>query len=390
MSNRPKKEYITVLQERYKKGSKKEKTYLLNLLSDQAKVHRKYANRVLIGQNLLPKSKRGRKPVYSVECVYHLKNLFKAMNYSCSIKMKAAMPHWLKFYKDENLSDEIRVQLLKMSSATIERLLKGHKAKLRRYLNTGTKFSTVLKNKIPVRPLNYNTTEPGHFEADTVAHCGNSLLGSFVWSLTFTDIYSGWTENRAVWNKGAEGVKNAIADIERGLPFSLKSLHSDNGSEFIAQPLYDYLMRRDSKVNWTRSRPRRSNDNCHVEQKNWTHVRETFGYERYNKAEYVIEMNDIYMCEQYHLYNFFIPTMKLKNKTRIGSRYKRQYSTPQTPYERLIESEALTQEQKNKLIRVYESLNPFELKSKLKIKLNKLHEKLSEDKPSVKTNKVAL
>lgn len=277
-----------------------------------------------------------------------------------------------------------------MSSATIERLLKGHKAKLRRYLNTGTKFSTALKNKIPIRPFDYNITEPGHFEADTVAHCGNSLLGSFAWSLTFTDIYSGWTENRAVWNKGAEGVRNAIADIERGLPFELKSFHSDNGSEFLAQPLYDYRMRRNKKIGWTRSRPRRKNDACHVEQKNWTHVRETFGYERYNRPEYVMDMNDIYACEQYFLYNFFIPTMKLKSKTRVGSKYKRQYSVPQTPYERLMECEALSADEKRRLKNIYDSLNPFELRNELKRKLNKLHEKLAEERPSVKTNKAAL
>jgi hypothetical protein len=390
MNNRPKKEYISVLKERYKNGNKKEKTYLLDLLSDQAKVHRKYAMRVLNGFKHMPKSRRGRKPIYSVECVYHLKKLFKAMNYSCSIKMKAAMPDWLKFYQDENLTEEVRSQLLQMSSATIERLLRGHKAKLRRHLNTGTKFSTVLKNKIPIRSFDYNITEPGHIEADTVAHCGNTLLGSFVWSLTFTDIYSGWTENRAVWNKGAEGVMKAIADIERGMLFNFKSFHCDNGSEFLATPLYDYFIRdRNVKINWTRSRPRRSNDNCHVEQKNWTHVRETFGYERYGRPEYVLDMNSIYMSEQYLLYNFFIPTMKLKNKTRIGSKYKRQYSLPQTPYQRLMESGSVTVEQKAKLKKIYDSLNPFLLKDDLRKKLNQLHEKLTEDKPSVKTNKVA-
>ena len=391
MSNRPKKEYISVLQERYKKGDKKEKTYLLDLLSDQAKVHRKYANRILNGSLRPPKSRRGRKPIYSVECLYHLKKLFKAMNYCCSLKMKAAIPNWLNFYRDENLTDEIRLQLLKMSSATIERTLRGHKAKLRRHLNTGTKFTTYIKNKIPVRPFDYNITEPGHFEADTVAHCGNSLAGSFVWSLTFTDIYSGWTENRAVWNKGAEGVTNAIKDIERGLLFKFKSFHCDNGSEFLSQHLDRYFNdhRRDVKIKWSRSRPRRSNDSCHVEQKNWTHVRETFGYERYGKPEYLIQMNDIYMNEQYLLYNFFIPTMKLKTKTRIGAIYKRTYSLPQTPYQRLMESESVTEEQKKKLKNIYDSLNPFKLREEMQRKINQLHKELTEENPSVKTNKLA-
>lgn len=390
MNNRLKKEYLNVLRERYNNAKKSEKTYLLNILCKDGKTHRKYAIRVLNGK-VKPKSKAGRRPKYSPDCDYHLRKLFKAMNQSCAVKMKAAMPYWLKFYNDPGLTQELKEQLLKMSSATIERKLKAYKAKLRRHLNTGTKFTTYLKNKIPVRPFDYNITEPGHFECDTVAHCGNSLAGSFIWSLTFTDIYSGWTENRAVWNKGAEGVKNAIIDIEKGLTFNFKSFHCDNGSEFLSQHLDRYFNdhRRDVKIRWSRSRPRRSNDNCHVEQKNFTHVRETFGYERYGKVEFLDPMNEIYMNEQYYLYNFFIPTMKLKAKTRIGSRYRRQYSLPQTPYQRLMESEAVSEEQKTRLKKMYERLDPFKLQSEMQKKINKLNSEVADEKPSLKTNRLA-
>lgn len=390
MSNRPKKEYINVLRERYKNGDKREKTYLLNIMCEGGKIHRKYATRVL-NRQITPKSRAGRRPKYSSDCDLHLRKLFKAMNYSCAVKMKAAIPTWLKFYQEETLTSEIKAQLLQMSSATIERKLKQYKSKLRRHLNTGTKFATYIKNKIPIRPFDYNITEPGHFEADTVAHCGNSLAGSFVWSLTFTDIFSGWTENRAIWNKGAEGVKNAVVDIERTLPFTFKSFHCDNGSEFLSQHLDRYFNdhRRDVKIKWSRSRPRRSNDNCHVEQKNWTHVRETFGYERYNRVEYVEMMNDIYINDQYYLYNFFIPTMKLKNKTRIGAKYRRQYSAPQTPYERLMESESLTTDQKDRLKKMFERLDPFKLRAEMQKKINKLNSELAEENPSLKTNKIA-
>lgn len=390
MSNRLKKEYINVLRERYKNGDKKEKTYLLNIICDNGKIHRKYATRVLNGETLL-KTRSGRPLKYSPECDYHLRKLFKAMNYSCAVKMKAAMPNWLKFYRDPDLTEEIKNQLLLMSSATIERKLKQYKAKLRRYLNTGTKFSTYMKNKIPIRPFDWKVTEPGHMEADTVAHCGNSLLGQFVWSLTFTDIFTGWTENRAVWNKGSEGVTKAIEDIEKHLPFQLKSFHSDNGTEFLSQHLDRYLNdhNRKTKISWTRSRPKRKNDACYVEQKNWTHVRETFGYERYGKEEYVEKMNSIYKNEQLLLYNFFIPTMKLRFKFREGSKMKRRYFEPKTPYERLMESEILPEEQKKKLQYIYSRLDPFKLKNELQKKMNKLHGELADDKPSVKTNKVA-
>lgn len=391
MINRLRRDYINVLRERYQKASKTYKTRILDGLCEDFKVHRKYAIRLLNGKQELKNRPGGRRPVYSQESELHLRKLFRAMNQCCAIKMKVAMPIWLKFYDDPELTDQIRAELLKMSSATIERRLKKYKAKLRRTLNTGTKFATYIKNKIPIRPFDYNITEPGHFECDTVAHCGNSLAGSFVWSLTFTDIYSGWTENRAVWNKGAQGVKNAIVDIEKGLLFPFKSFHCDNGSEFLSQHLDRYFNdhRRDVKVKWSRSRPRRSNDNCHVEQKNWTHVRETFGYERYGKEEFLEPMNEIYMDEQYYLYNFFIPTMKLKSKTRIGSKYKRTYSEPKTPYQRLIESEALSEDQKIRLTKIYNRLNPIKIRNEMQRKINKLHKEVSEEKPSLKTNRVA-
>lgn len=392
MTNRLKKDYINVLRERYKKAKKREKTQLLDIICDNGKIHRKYANRVLNGVCELPKSKRGRKPRYSPECLYHLKNLFKSMNYVCAVKMKAAIPYWISYYEDEFLTEEIKTQLLEMSASTIERFLKGHKARLRRYANGGTvSTQSYMKRKIPIRDINYNITEPGHFEADTVAHCGNSLLGSFVWSVTMTDIYSGWTENRAIWNKGSHGVMEAVKSIEHSLVLDFKSLHTDNGSEFLAGALDRYIndYSRTRKIKWTRSRPKRSNDACHVEQKNWTHVRETFGYERYNKYEHVFAMNDIYENEQRLLYNFFIPTLKLKSKTRIGSRYSRIYSKPQTPYQRLMESEAVTLDQKERLQRIYKNLNPFKLRANLARKINKLLKEVVEESPSVKTNKLA-
>jgi hypothetical protein len=171
-------------------------------------------------------------------------------------------------------------------------------------------------------------------EADAVAHCGNSVAGEFVWSITLTDIFSAWTEIRATWNKGAEGVTEQVKDIEGVLPFILRGFDGDNGSEFLNWHLIRYLKERDKNpVQFTRSRPYRKNDNAHVEQKNWTHVRHLFGYDRFDRACLVAMMNDLYKNEWSHMVNYFYPSMQLKEKIKIKSKYIRKYNKPKTPYQ---------------------------------------------------------
>ena len=206
-------------------------------------------------------------------------------------------------------------------------------------------------------------------EADTVAHCGNSLAGDFVWSLTLTDIKSTWTENRATWNKGSHGVRDQIEDIEKSVPFQLLGFDCDNGSEFLNYHLMRYFARRDQAVQFTRSRPYRKNDNAHVEQKNWTHVRQLFGYDRFDKPCLVELMNDLYRNEWSLYQNHFCPTMKLVEKKKINSRYYKRYDTPKTPYQRLLESEYITQDVKDRLEKQHATLNPFALKRAIERKL---------------------
>jgi hypothetical protein len=289
----------------------------------------------------------------------------------CSKKLKAAIPLWLPFYEGEfeSLADQVQHKLLAMSPATIDRLLKPLRA-LHKKGRCSTKPGTLLKNQIPIKTHNWDITRPGFFEADTVAHCGNSMAGDFVFSLTFTDIFSGWTENRAVWGRGSQGVLREIRDIEARIGFSILGFDCDNGSEFLNHHLVRYFTDRPkTPVIFTRSRPYQKNDNAFVEQKNWTHVRQLLGYDRLDKPELVPLINDLYINEWSLFTNFFCPTLKLKEKQRLNSRYLRKYELPQTPYQRLIAAPSIDDEAKKTLQEVYNLLNPFTLKKNIEAKL---------------------
>lgn len=229
-----------------------------------------------------------------------------------------------------------------------------------------------LRHLIPIRTGNEDIHQPGYLEADSVAHCGNSLAGNFVWSLTFTDVYSQWTENRAIWNKGAEEVLGRVKEVEKTLPFILRGFDVDNGSEFLTFHLWCYFLHRPVPVDLRRSRPYKKNDQAYVEEKNWTHVRQLLGYERIEKPEAVVLMNDLYRTWG-QLHNFFLPTLKLKSKKRYGGRLIRKYDRPLTPCQRLLKSRHLTPEQKKVLQNQLEILNPIELKNRLEEQLKELY-----------------
>lgn len=221
--------------------------------------------------------------------------------------------------------------MLKASSATLDRLLKPFRVEHPKGRCT-TKPGTLLKNRIPVKTANDDATQPGFFEADTVAHCGNSMAGDFVYSLTFADIFTGWTENRAVWGRGSYLVLQRLKEIEVELPFPILGFDGDNGSEFLNHHLIRYYTERPQQpVAFTRSRPYRKNDNAVVEQKNWTHVQQLLGYDRFDKPELVPLINDLY-AKEWRLYtNFFCPTLKLKYKVKVNSKYRKTYEPAQTP-----------------------------------------------------------
>lgn len=371
---RSRREYLEAIRGRYCKASRKEKAVILDEFCVNCGYNRKYAIRLLRKKKDVTLSQRrpGPRSTYGDESLLlALKRIWFASDQMCSKKLRAAIPLWLPFYDGEfePLADQVQQKLLAISPATIDRLLKPLRA-LHKKGRCSTKPGTLLKNQIPIKTHNWDITRPGFFEADTVAHCGDSMAGDFVYSLTFTDIFSGWTENRAVWGRGSQGVLREIRDIETRIAFSILGFDCDNGSEFLNHHLVRYFTDRPkAPVVFTRSRPYQKNDNAFVEQKNWTHVRQLLGYDRFDKPELVPLINDLYINEWSTFTNFFCPTLKLKEKQRLNSRYVKKYESPQTPYQRLIASPAIDDEAKKTLQEVYNSLNPFTLKKNIEAKL---------------------
>jgi hypothetical protein len=366
-------EYLEAIGKRYRKATRKEKSIILGEFCATCGYNRKYAIR-LLRKKLLPAPNRkpGPVPIYAKEqLLLPLKRIWFATDQMCSKKLKAAIPLWLPFYEGEYepLLPDLRQKLLAMSAATIDRLLKPLRA-LYKKGRCSTKPGTLLKNQIPIKTHNWDVTKPGYFEADTVAHCGNSMAGDFVFSLTFTDIFSGWTENRAVWGKGSQGVLRQIKNIEEKIVFPVLGFDCDNGSEFLNHHLVKYFTDRPkAPVQFTRSRPYRKNDNAFVEQKNWTHVRQLLGYDRFDNPDLVPVINDLYLNEWSLFNNYFCPTLKLKEKQRVNSKYTKKYEPPQTPYQRLLDSDDVSIDAKRILGSVYNSLNPFKLKRNIDDKL---------------------
>ena len=333
-------EYLHRLWEQYKSASQGTKSQILDEIVRNLGFHRKSAIR-LMNSPYAPKSlqgfRGGRKRQYSEASKRHLTRLWKLMGYMASRRMKAALPEWLPDYEHKDCTADIRQEILRMSESSIERFLKTEKAKLRRQLNTGTrKQLRRFVTEIPIRSFINLPQEPGHCEIDCVAHCGGIMSGTFVWTLNLTDIVTGWTECEAVWGKDSYSIRTALEKIESRLPFRLIALYSDNGSEFLNQDVFDKFARsRPIPLEYYRGRPYRKNDQSYIEQKNYTHVRNLFGYGRIDWRKSVSLMNNIYRKEWRALQNFYMPQQKLVEKYRIKAKLKRRMDRPRTPIDRL-------------------------------------------------------
>lgn len=366
------KSYLLAIMLRYANSTRSEKSAILDEFCAVCNYNRKYAIRILGKKSVKPNPKRGPKPIYQDEDFLEvLKTIWFAADQPCSRKLKAIIPLWLPSYEILNgkLPESTKHKLLRISSATIDRILKPVRALNKTKGRCTTKPGSLLKSQIEIQFSHWDIKKPGFIEADTVAHCGDNIGGQFAWSLTATDICTGWTENRALWNKNSGAVYQEISGIEGVLPFDILGFDSDNGTEFMNHALHDYFTKRENPVLFTRSRPYRKNDNAHVEQKNWTHVRQLFGYDRLDDRRVVDRMNDLYRHEWSLYQNHFMPTMKLLHKQRIGSKYKKIYEKPQTPYERVLASPFVEESVKLRLKAVHERLNPFTLKSEIERKL---------------------
>lgn len=391
MSLSAKREALARIHGRYQRAGRLYKTRILDEFCATCGYHRKAALRLLNRPLRTAAPKRsGPKLTYDPPAVLPvLKALWLASDQLCSKLLAAALPEWLGHFERQSkpLPEAFKKTLLKISPAQIDRLLRPSRVQHPKRGISATRPGTLLRHEVPTRGSPPDTTRPGSVEADTVAHCDDSTEGDYVNSLTFTELYSGWTENRAVWNKSAQSVLVELKALEQVVPFAMKDFHTDNGGEFLNWALHRHLTGRSVPTPWTRSRAYRKNDNAHCEQKNWTHVRQLFGHERFGHPELVPLMNDLYAREWGQFTNHFKPTFKLWKREKKEGRTKRIYEEkPQTPYQRLLESADIPEATKVKLRAEHEALDPFALKKSIEVKLKKFFTALGNlDRESTKT-----
>ena len=243
--------------------------------------------------------------------------------------------------------------------------------------------SNRLKKFVPIRCGPQAFDEPGWFEADTVSHGDGSSSGAFLWSLTLTDFHSGWTELAALWGNGGGEVRVGLERIEKRLPFPMLGFDCDNGSEFLNVVVEAYLLRCNRSVEWTRSRAYKKNDQAHVEQKNFTHVRQLLGYGRFGDLELREQVNELYEKAWLPLRDHFTPVMKLIEKQRIGSKVRKKYDTPATPCDRLLNCAKVSEETKDQLRVTRAALDPMDLAADIEARLGKIFtivERIEEDR----------
>jgi hypothetical protein len=372
-------EYVRSIYERYRKARRKEKQGILNELCLNTGYHRKYAIRLLQGPppEKRPPVRKRRGASYSQETLAILAAVWEAAGYPWSVRLKALLPTWMPWIRKRfRLRAEIERQLLGISPRQIDRRLRAKKTQQKRRLYGRTKPGLLLKHHIPIKTDSWDVDRPGFTEIDLVSHSGNSADGEFAHTLNVTDIHTTWTESRAVLGKGQTGVKEALEEVRSELPFPLLGVDSDNGSEFINHHLKAWCD--EKKIQLTRGRPYKKDDNAHIEQKNWTHVRKLLGWDRYDSAAAVAAMNDLYRNELRRWLNLFLPSVKLEKKIRVGSKLRRVYRAPQTPFERVVASPHADPWRVAELRRLRETLDPFQLSQTIERKLGRIFERTNQ------------
>lgn len=374
MSNQSKRDYFKAIYHRYQKAPKALKQTILDEFCRVCGYHRKYAIRKLAGpspQEKQPSPHRKRPFHYSPELIRILQAVWEAAGYPWSIRLKAVVLDWMPWIKTRfALSADLERQLRAISARQIDRRLSSRKHRLKSRLYGRTKPGTLLKHQIPIRTDNWDVMTPGFTEIDTVSHSGNSGEGLFAYTVNQTDLLTTWVESRAVLGKGEVGVVAALDAMAQALPFTLKGLDSDNGSEFINWHLVRYCQRH--RIQPFRSRPYKKDDNAHIEQKNWTHVRKLVGWDRYDTPAAVAALNDLYQNELRLYLNLFLPSVKLAGKKRVGSKLLRRYETPKTPFQRVLDAGGGHPQRIAQLQRLRKSLDPFTLATTIERKLESI------------------
>ncbi|MDD3096063.1 MAG: integrase [Candidatus Marinimicrobia bacterium] len=375
MTPKTRMEYTIAIQTRYRKASKAYRHIILNEYCAATGYARKYAIAKLNGPPAAapkPFRKRRRDYTYSEYTLQIIGYVWEAAGYPCSERLKAILPAWLPWIRlhfKVNASTE--QQMLHIGARSLDYRLRKKKSMLKSRIYGRTKPGTLLKHHIPIKTDHWDVTAPGWTEIDTVSHSGDCADGVFANTVNQTDIFTTWVESRAVLGKSEAVVTDALDEMHEAMPFEVRGVDSDNGSEFVNWHLYRYCQ--DRGIQFTRGRPYKKNDNAHIEQKNWTHVRKLMGYERYDTGTAVSAMNKLYTQELRLFMNLFLPSMKLVKKTRIGSKQKRVYDNPQTPFERLLASGKGDKGKIVKLEQLRRTLDPFELAKTIEKKLEAIY-----------------
>lgn len=382
MSLHSRQEYLHKVKPRYLKASVEEKSQMLNEYCANTKLNRKYVIRCLSPRtSLVRKIEHPRRPrscSYTNQETYYLKKIWEILDFPCGQRLKPQLTEMatvLGRCQELTIPSEIAEKFKRIAASTIDKKLKPFKAAIRRRFNSTTKPGSLLKQRIPIRTSSWEENRPGYCELDTVAHCGDSAVGEFINSLNLTDILTQWTEGAAIVGKAEHRVKDCLNEARKRLPFPLKAIDPDNGSEFINWQLYRYCEQ--EQIDFTRGRPYKKNDNAHIEQKNWTHVRKVFGYERRETQIECDLMNDLYGNELRSYKNFFQSNVKLIDKKRVGQhneKIKRIYDVAQTPYQRVLNCPGIAEETKEELKKIYAALNPVALRRSIIAKLNYLNQ----------------
>lgn len=367
-------EYLKAIHPRYQTARRKARRRILDEFVAVTAYHRKYAIRLLNGPApATPRPRRRQRRVtYPRAVIEALTTIWTAAGYPWSVRLKALLPLWLpRVRRRLRLTPAVERQLLAISPRQIDRRLAPHRRQLTRRLYGRTKPGTLLKHHIPLRTDRWAVTTPGFSEVDLVSHSGTSADGEHIHSLNLTDIQSTWVETVAVLGKHAAGMQQALETIQRALPFRLRGIDSDNGSEFINAPLYDYCQAHE--IQFTRGRPYKKDDNAHIEQKNWTHVRKLLGYVRYDSPAALAAINDLYRHELRLFQNLFLPSVKLVRKERVGARLRRRYDAPRTPLDRVRDCPEVNRAMVASLTALRERLDPFALAQAIEGKLERIY-----------------
>lgn len=374
MSLKARKELVSCVAPRYNRATKEEKQKILDEFVATTRYHRKYANRLLKhheansttkpSSNQQPKGDRRRK--YDDEVKEALIMVWESASQICAKRLVPFLPQLVEALERHghlNLLEETRAKLLAISPATVDRLLADVRRAKKGNASVKESRSSLLKQQVSIRTFSdWENVQPGYMEADLVAHCGTDISGSYLHTLTMTDVVTGWTECQALLFRGQETVVRGITELTEQLPMPLCGLDTDNGSEFLNNGLLAYCTEHD--IDFTRCRAYKKNDQCFVEQKNGAIVRRFVGYDRFEGVEACRILTELY--QQLRLFiNFFQPSLKLLSKERQGSRIVKQYESAQTPYQRVLAAETIAAETKAALKRQFVELDPIALQNQI-------------------------